>query len=169
MAKKTVDLENRTVTFEVGDETRVFELDKVSDEMKTQLMLHGASQKIGDSYAGAKSAVEGSDMTVEEYTLNAVETGIDQLYNNDWSIRTGGAGGPRVTDLARAIAEATNADVQAVAEKLADTDADTKKALQADPAIKPILARIRAERAAEKAKEAEESTDAGESKLAELF
>ena len=153
MTKKIIDLESRTVTWEISpDLVEVFEYDRCSDEMKVRLGLHGASQKGGDSYAGAASAIEDTDLTLEEYISNAVKGVIDQLYNDDWTVRATG-GGPRVTDLAVAIAEAYAVDMSEAVAKVADMDADTKKAVRNHPAIKPILDRIRAERAAKKAAE----------------
>lgn len=168
MARKLINLENKTVTFEIADGVEeVFQLDNVSDEMLVQLALHGASQKIGDSYAGAASAVQDSDMTLEDYVKSQVSGGIAQLYAGEWTIRTGGAGGPRVTDLARALAEAYGVDVEEAADKVAEMDADTKKAVRKHPAIAPILDRIRAERAEAKAKES--AAKAGEVELPQLF
>lgn len=166
MAKKIVSLETESVTFETGMGSHTIELSELSPEMLKQCALHGISQKVGDSYANAKTATDDTEMTVEEYVEQCVVAGIQQLRDGDWTIRTGTAG-PRVTDLARAIAEATGESEETVAEKLADADSDTKKALRADPAVAPILARIRAERAAKKAKEAESQT--GESQLANLL
>jgi molybdenum-dependent DNA-binding transcriptional regulator ModE len=167
MAKKLVNLESKTVTFDVDGNTEVFQLDNVSDEMLIQLALHGASQKIGDSYAGAQAATKDSNMSVADYVLTQVQGGIQQLYSGDWSIRTGGGAGPRVTDLARALAEAYNVDEAEAAEKVAEMDSDTKKAVRKHPAIAPILDRIRAERAAAKAAESEAAS--GEAELPDLF
>lgn len=156
MAKKIVDTLAKTVTFEVGETKEVFQLDNVDEIMLVQLALHGASQKIGDSYAGAANAVKDSDMTIEEYVLSQVTEGIKQLYEGDWSIRTGGTAGPRVTDLARALAEAYGVEESEAADKVAEMDSETKKAVRKHPAIAPILERISIER--KKAKLAELET-----------
>lgn len=166
MAKKIVNLENKTVTFEVDGNEAVFELDRCSPEMVIQLALHGASQKGGDSYAGAAAAVKDSDMSLTDYILTTVQGVIDQLYNDDWTVRVGGAG-PRITDLARALAEAYGVSEAEAAEKVGEIDADTKKAVRKHPAIKPILDRLAAERAAAKAEESEKA--AGEAELPDLF
>lgn len=167
MAKKIVTLETQSVAFDVDGAIHAFDLSKVSPEMVIQLALHGASQKIGDSYAGAAKAIEGTEMTEAEYVVDCVTSGIEQLYNNDWSIRTGAGAGPRITDLAKALAEAYKVTEDEAAERVAGLDADQKKGVRAHPAISPILDRIRAERAAEKAaKSAETATD---SELPDLF
>ena len=166
MTKKIIDLENRTVTWEISpDHSEVFEYDRCSDEMKIRLGLHGASQKGGDSYAGAAGAIEDTDLTLEEFISSAVKGVIDQLYNDDWTVRATG-GGPRVTDLAVALAEAYAVDVADAVAKVADMDADQKKAVRKHPAIAPILDRIRAERAAKKA--AESQAKAADAELPEL-
>lgn len=168
MAKKIVDTTAKTVTFQIDDDTsEIFQLDNVSPEMVIQLALHGASQKIGDSYAGAAAATENSDMTVADYVKSQVAGGIEQLYNDDWSIRTGGSAGPRVTDLARALAELYNVTEAEAAEKVAEMDSDQKKAVRKHPAVLPIIERISLER--KKAKLAEAEAHAGEADLPDLF
>ena len=55
MAKKAVNMETGTITFSFDDgkDPLVFDLSKCPAEMDLPLKLHGASQKIGDSYASA--------------------------------------------------------------------------------------------------------------------
>ena len=156
MAKKIVVVETKSVTFEFGEAgSVVFDLSKVSDEMLTQLALHGASQKGGDSYAGAKAATDGTDIDPNEWAKSECQRVIDQIYAGEWSVRRAGSG-PGITDLARALAEVmpdvTEADA---AERLADATREDKAALRKHPAIKAVLERLRAERAAAKAEAAE--------------
>ena len=66
-------------------------------------------------------------------------------------MRTGGGSG--VTDLARALAEATGYEIEAAVDRLEGADDETKKQLRKEPQIAAILARLRKERADAKAKE----------------
>lgn len=170
MAKKSVQVENKAVEFEFANAGIVrFELSKVSDEMLTQLALHGASQKGGDSYASAKSATEGTDIDPNEWAFEQCQATVDQIYAGDWSVRRAG-GGATITDLVRALAEVmpdvTESDA---ATRLADASKEDKAALRAHPAVKAVLERLRAERAAAKAEAAEAAaTDTDGSTIAAL-
>ena len=156
--KKVIDLEAGTVTFS-DDSDNVIEVvsyAELTPEMVIQAALHGVSQKVGDSYAGALKATEGLDTTPEAWSIQRVKDSAKQIRGNDWNLRTGG-GGPAVTDLAYAIAEATGSTVDEVAAKLAALEGDegkeVKKGLRANPQVAAILARIKAERATKKQKE----------------
>ncbi len=154
MAKKTTDLSEQTVTFDFGDgNVETFQLSKCSDEMKVQLMLHGASQKIGDNYASAKSQTEGTEIDPATWAQGQAASCIAQIYDDDWTVRTPGTAA--ITDLAAALAEATGKEVEDCVTILADTDTEDKKALRKHPDVAAVLARIKSERAAAKAKTAE--------------
>ena len=155
MAKKTVAVETKSVSFDFGDAgTVVFNLSKVTDEMLIQLALHGVSQKGGDSYAGAKAATDGTDIDPNEWAMLECQGTIDQIYAGDWSVRRAGSG-TTVTDLARALAEVlpdwTESDA---AQRIADASKEDKAALRAHPDVKAVLERLRAERATAKAEAA---------------
>jgi len=147
--KKAVSTEDQSVaiTFENG-ETASHTLAALTPEMVGQLALHGLSQKLGDSYAGAKDQAQ-------ELVANVWKN----LTDGNWSVR--GEGGTRVTQLARALVrklkaagkEITEADA---AEKIAELDDDAKKALNSAcaveiAAIKAEDAKVAAEKAAAKA------------------
>ena len=167
--KKSTNVESKTVTFDDGaGNVQTFELDKCTPEIVIQLALHGASQKGGDSYAGARKAVEELDITIEDYAIQQVDNVISQLYAGDWNLRTGG-GGPQITDLARAISEITGQPEAACIEMLGEQDKEMKKSLRADPKVKVILARLTAERAVKKAASAEKAAEGKESNLGDLF
>lgn len=167
MAKKSIDLEAQTVTFDFGDgRVETFQLSNVSDEMKIQLALHGASQKGGDSYASAKGQTEGTDIDPADWSQLQAAGVIKQLYEDDWTVRVAGTGA--VTDLANALAEAAECTVEDAATRLADSDKDEKAALRKHPAVAAVLARIKSERAIAKAAQAEAKADTGES-LAEFM
>lgn len=161
MTKKVVDTEAKTVTFTFDDgNVETFDLSKVSEAMLIQLALHGASQKGGDSYAGAKAATADSDIDPAEWSWEQVRTVIKQLYNDEWTVRTPGSGGA-VTDLANALAEVVGCPIEDAVAKLADSDADQKKALRAHPQIKAVLERIKLERQKAKAAKAAAAGDSG--------
>jgi len=161
MPKKSVNVESKSVTFEFDDdgENIVFDLANVSDEIVIQLALHGASQKGGDSYAGAKKASEDLNVDPNEWSRSQVEATIAQLVAGDWTTRT--PGGQTVTDLANALSEAVGCPLEDAIARLADADADDKKALRAHPDIAAVLARIKSERAAAKAEAAEAKAGSG--------
>lgn len=156
MAKKTVSVETKTVVFEFGEAGNVtFDLSKVDDAMLTQLALHGASQKGGDSYAGAKSATDGTKIDPNEWAKAECQRVVEQIYAGEWTVRRA-SGGPGVTDLARALAEVMPDVTEAeAAERLADASKEDKAALRKHPQIKAVLERLRAERAQAKAEAAE--------------
>ncbi len=165
MAKKTVDLKSQVVTFDFGEDAdgnpriETFLLSECSDEMKIQLALHGASQKGGDSYASAKKTCEGTEVDPTEWAQQQAAGVIKQLYEDDWSVRTPGTA--TATDLATALAEAASCTMDEAIARLADADADDKKALRKHPDIAAVLARIKSERAAAKAATAEAKAGTG--------
>jgi hypothetical protein len=161
MTTKTPNLESKSVTFSFDDDgdDLVFELDKCSPEIVTHLAIHGASQKGGDSYAGAKKATEETGADPIDWSRAQVQGVIDQLYAGDWTVRQ--PGGVSVTDLARALSEATGAPLEDCVEKLSETDKEQKKELRAHPDIKAVLTRLAAERAAKKAEAAEAKKGTG--------
>lgn len=153
-AVKTVDPKEGTVTFKFADSRElVVHPGEFSDEVRTRLMLHGASQKIGDSYA--------DDESVGEAYLSAKEV-IDTLSRGVWSERTPGE--PRIGLLvegllrvrAKSHPDTTMEQCQTVVEAM---DAEKKKALRANPQIKAAMAEIQAERARAEAEKSAESVD----------
>lgn len=160
MAKKTVDLETQTVTFDFGDgRVETFQLSDCSDEMKIQLALHGASQKTGDSYASAKSQTEDTDIDPSVWSQGQAAGVIAQLYADDWTVRTPGTAA--ATDLATALAEAVGCELQQAVDRLAETEKDEKSALRKHPDVAIVLARIKSERAAAKLATAETKEGTG--------
>lgn len=171
MPKKSVDTESRSVLFTFEDEsTEIFDLSKCPEDIVTALALHGASQKGGDSYAGAAKACEAQGMTALAYSKAQVERVIQNLYEGNFRAASGGGGGPRITMLAEAVARATNQEVADIIAKIAEADDETKAALRAHSDVKKALAEIKAERAvaaAEKAQDAD--SDEEEVDLAAMF
>ena len=159
MAKKQVAVETKSVSFSFDEAGSVtFDLTKVSDEMLTQLALHGASQKVGDTYAGAKSATEGTSIDPNEWALGEAAAAIEQIYSGDWTVRRAGSG-PGITDLARALSEVYGISEAEAAEKLGEAEKDDKAAIRKIPQVKAVLERLRAERATAKAEAADAASD----------
>lgn len=148
---KEIAEDNSGVLFTFTDgSTLEAKLAELNDEMKTQLILHGISQKVGDSYAGEDA---------ENCETIATKT-WEQLVAGAWSVRTGGSGGPRISQLAEALASATGQEVSACVEKIADMSDAEKKALRKHPAIEAEIAKIKLAKAqAEAEKAAAAATD----------
>lgn len=137
----------------------------------TRLAVHGLSQKLGDSYAGAAK-----DENPLGFAKRRVSEVIEQLKAGEWRVTT--ESGPQVTLLAKALARATGQTVEAAVQVLSDQQAkldneETKKAdnpwkqwraeLQAQPAIKKAMADIKLEEAQAAAQKevGEQETDLG--------
>jgi hypothetical protein len=140
-------------------------LSDLSPEIVTRLALHGLSQKIGDSYAGAAA-----EPNPTKYSFEQIEDVIGQLKRGEWRVTA--AGGPKATLLAKAIARVTGRDLDDVVEMLEGLDDDDttdpagkvvpgKKSLQKHPAIVQAKADIKLEEA-QKAKERAAGKSTGE-------
>lgn len=145
------------IQFTAEDGTvQTLDVNSLSDEIKFRLMVHGASQKVGDSYAGAKA-----ESNPVEFAKASIAETIKQLVEGNWRVTA--VGGPRVTDLATVYAQVSGETLEAAVEFVGGMDEDATKALRAKPRIKAALAALAAKRAAEKAaKLAEEAAKAGE-------
>lgn len=142
------------ITFTFDDKsTESFDLSKVNDATKLRLAMHGASQKIGDSYAGANAA----DNPVE-YAKTAVRETIKDLYAGSWRAASGG--GPRVSDLAVAFSRASGKPLDACVAFVNGLDDDNKKALRNKAKVKIELAKITAEKAAARLKKLSDAASA---------
>jgi len=152
--KKEYDVDTGALSFTFGN-GHVIEanMNDFPAEMRTQLGLHGASQKIGDSFAGAKgNFAEG---------IQSAQDVIDQLKAGVWRSSGGeGESRPRLGELAEAISRIKQVPLDkamAAVEKASD---DQRKTWRSNAKVKAVIAQIRSENAA-KALEA-----AGETELA---
>jgi hypothetical protein len=154
MPKKLVDIEAGTVVFSFEDgSSQTFELAKAEAVIR-HLALHGASQKIGDSYAGA-----GEEADPVAYAKAAVADLIGRLYAGDW--RQASAGGTkRASLLVLAFAEISGQSIEAATEYVEGLADEEKKALNGKPKIKAVVARIKAERAMAAAERAAKAAEA---------
>lgn len=159
--KKAFDATRRVCTFTAADGTeQVFNpwAEEVTDATREQLLIHGALQKIGDSYSGA-----GSEDDPEAYAKQRVQDLIAQLYANQW--RASGEGGTKHSVLVRAFALASGITVEEAAEVVGKMDEAEQKALRVKPKIKVALEKIKLE-ATLKRLDAAEKAAAEEAKAA---
>lgn len=143
--------EEGLVTFAFGNgETVTLDTNALSDEQKFNLLIHGAQQKIGDSYASAKG----------DYTIGvaAAQKVCDQLLADQWnaSRASTGEGAPKIGELAQAIANLKGMEIKLVSDAVGKATDDQRKAWRKNAAIAAEIARMRAEKAAARA--AKEST-----------
>lgn len=134
--------EGLVVTFSFGNgQIRSLDLATLSDEMRDNLAVHGALQKIGDSYASA-----GGDYA---FAMAAADKVIENLQNELWgTARTTGEGKKASGELASALASLQGKDVAEVTLALEAATDEQKKALRAHPAVKAKVAELRAAKAA---------------------
>ena len=158
MAKKaTKSAEGNVLTFEfVNGETLTFDISTLAQDMLQRLAIHGGFQKLGDSYAGAKSV---------EDAITSVKRVWEELVAGNWTAaRTAGTGGARIGQLAKALARVASKDpelgrevtVEEAVEIVSEMDDDQKKAIRSQPAIKAAIAQIRLEEAQAEAQKATE-------------
>ena len=134
--------EGTVVKFTFGNGTILsLDLSTLSEEIQTELMIHGALQKIGDSYASA-----GGDYAFGEAAASKVITNLEA---GQWGApRAGGDGKKSVGELATALAELQGVPVEQVSAALEAATEEQRKAFRAHPAIKAKIAEIRAAKAA---------------------
>ena len=143
--------------FKFGNGTTIkVDVNEFSDEMKTNLMMHGLMQKVGDSYASAKG----------DYTIGiaAAEKVIDQLRQDLWTAsRASGPAKPKTGELVIALANLKGLAVEAVAPAVEAATDDQRKAWRKHPAIAAEIARLRAVKAQERAAKAEAEAGSADS------
>ncbi len=110
--------------------------------IKAKLMAHGAEQKIGDETAGI--------VEVEDCFL-AVEAMIARLEKGEWGKERASNGMAGTSILIRALCEKSGKPVDTIKAFLADKTQAQKLALRNNPAVKVIVDRLEAEKAAKKA------------------
>ena len=140
--------EGSVVSFKFGNgEELTLDVSTLDETIQTELMLHGALQKIGDSYAGAAGDYE--------FAIGNAKKVIDNLLAGNWkAAREAGEAKPRTGELAEAIARIKSievADAQALVEALSD---EQRKAVRGKDAVKAAIAQIRYEKAQAKAAKA---------------
>jgi hypothetical protein len=152
---KEYDFDSGVAEFNFGNGTTLtVNVDELSDDIKRELMFHGAMQKVGDSYAGAKGVFADGIQWAKDV--------IEQLKTGQWKAsRGGGEAKPRTTELAAAIARIKGIDLAAVQEKVASASDEQRKAWRALPQVKAQIAIIREEKARAALAKAMEKGDEG--------
>ena len=152
--KRATDAAGVRITFDGYTEgTVAVMLSDLPQEIVTALAVHGLSQKLGDSYAGAKKAAEnGSDPAV--WAAEQAATVAENLAAGIFVAVREGDGEGRVSLLIQALEAVANANGQTLdiaATKAVLRDDANRKAVRAIPAVAAELRRLEAERAQERA------------------
>ena len=141
-SKREIDLDAGTVSFVFGDDGEdvvVNPSEEFPEEVQKRLLLHGTSQKGGDSFAGVKG-------NFKLARSNLLEV-LDELRAGNW--RSSGDERPRLGELAAAISRIKGLDLEktkAAVEKASD---EQRKNWRANAGVKAEIAKIRAENAAQ--------------------
>ena len=141
-ASKTIEGDVVSIAFSTGENLSV-DLGQIPQEIQHRLAMHGLSQKLGDSYAGAD----------DEERFGKADAVAKDLLAGNWSTRVA-AGTPRTTQLAEALAAATKKEVSEAVALLETMEDEAKKQLRKHPLIKQELANIKAKKAQEDAAKA---------------
>lgn len=137
--------EGSVVSFKFGNGKELtLDVSTLDESIQTELMLHGALQKIGDSYAGAAGDFD--------FAIGNATKVIDNLVAGNWkAAREGGEAKPKTGELAEAIARIKQIEVAAAAEIVNGLSDEQRKAIRAKDAVKAAIAAIRYEKAQAKA------------------
>ena len=137
--QKKVDEAGRRVKCILGNGVCVeLGLDELKPEIVTRLALHGLSQKLGDSAA---------NFSKEENfhgAFGAMQGTADNLLQGVWAAK----GGSGTSDLAQAIAELQDLEIEKAEAAIARMDEDTLKVFKSHPEIKLKIAEIQKARLA---------------------
>ena len=126
-----------------------------SDQMRHIAACHGLKQKISDSYAEAKGDID--------LARGLVESMVTRLTEGTWNQT--GEGVTRESLLAKALAEVTGQTLADCITKLAEKTKEERAAMRKHSSVKPVLLRLEAERAIERAKTAEAAVTGEEAPL----
>lgn len=145
-AEKTIIDGKLSIAFGNGTVVSV-SLDDIPEELHVDLALHGLSQKLGDSYAGAKGDYE--------FAIKNVTQVVEQLKSGEWRASRGsGESKPRVGELAAAVARVKGISVDEALKVIDALDDESKKAVRNHAQIKLAISQIRVEKAQEAAAKA---------------
>lgn len=146
MSKITKHVTEAGVVFNFGEQSLETTLDKLPAEIVRKLALHGLSQKVGDSYAGALNAQE---------AMERARVVFDGLTNGQWNTGRTGASG----DVVEALAMETGKTIAECAARMAEMSKEQRDAVAKNVRIKAHIATIRARRASEVARDAAPAID----------
>ena len=137
--------EGTTVYFQFGNGTRLsLDVSTLEADIQNELLLHGALQKIGDSYAGA-----GGDY---DFAVESATRIIQNLQDGNWKTqREGGPNAPRLSELAEAVAKIKGYALEQATEIVTNLSEDQRKLLRGKDTVKAAIAQLRYEKAQAKA------------------
>jgi len=131
----------------INGETRTF---TIPEGLLLQFAVHGASQKLGDCYAGLDTAD----------AVQALDELIDQLYDGKWAAERTSGGGTKSaaggSSLHKALMELTGKSKEEITAFLAAKSPVEKAALKVAGRVAPLYQKYEAERLAKKAGNGEE-------------
>lgn len=148
----TVEGDGGTVlSFKFGNgHVLAVDLNELSEDIKSQLCVHGLTQKIRDSFAGCKG-----DFAV---AIGLAEKVADQLLTGQWTASRASAGeaAPKITELVEALANLKSLDLAVVQAAVEKATPEKQKEWRKNAAVAAEIARLRAVRAAERAAKAKD-------------
>lgn len=147
---KRIDLSAGTITLSTANESEVFDLTSLPEEIRHHLALHGLAQKLVDSAALAAGAGE-----AEKW--DAIKTTWANLSAGQWSTRRESQGSLLLRALCELSPNKPREEVRAWLERKTKAE---QRALELNTAVRKVLARL--------AKEASEGIDT-DSMLSELI
>jgi len=148
------------VTTTKTGESLTYGLEELSPEIVHQLALHGLKQKVGDAAAIPRNTETGASATEGE-KLEAMRRVWESLQAGDWSIRAPAGEGGNDGLLVRALCRIyPKSSVESIREKVAGMDKAKQAALRVSPKVAPVIAEIKAEDDARKARGVRVDTDA---------
>lgn len=131
----TVEADSITWEFSTGEKVTVKPAD-FKGGIQKHLLLHGLRQKLGDSYSGEDAS-----------KCHAIFSGVlKALKEERWTVRVAG-GGPRVSQLADALARVMKQPIELCTTKIASMTDEQKIATKKHPDIIAALAAIKLEKA----------------------
>lgn len=128
-----------------------YDINALPDHIKEQLMFLGATNKLRDSYSSA----EGSCSVARGH----LEKAFHNLEQGLWNASRASGGVSGLTELAEAIAALKKYEVDAVMATLEAMSKEEIANMRKHPQVKAKIAEIKARRAKERMKEAQEELD----------
>lgn len=140
---KTIN-DDGSLTFEFATgETETVNPGDFSNEIQKQLLIHGTSQKLGDSYSGEDA----------DKCFTIFSGVLTNLTDGNWSARAGGGGGARISQLAEALSRASDGEtVETCVMTLSAMSDEEKAAVKKHPAVQAAIAELKLEKAQAEAK-----------------
>lgn len=120
----------------------------VPEALLLQFAAHGAEQKLGDEIAGLKDP-NGGEASIEDKVLT-IDALIERLDAGEFNARREGSGMAGASVLIRALMELRGKTIEEVKAFLAPKTHAEKLALREVPAVKVIVQRLEAEKAAKR-------------------